>query len=87
MVDETYEEIPSNVKSVLFDAEQSAYLVGLIAGKMSETKNVGFIGGLDIPVINTFKYGYMAGVKTQMLTVKYKHNMLTLSLIKQKVKQ
>ena len=30
---------------------------------MSETKNVGFIGGLDIPVINTFKYGYMAGVK------------------------
>ena len=64
MVDETYEEIPSNVKSVLFDAEQSAYLVGLIAGKMSETKNVGFIGGLDIPVINTFKYGYMAGVKT-----------------------
>ena len=64
MVDETYEEIPSNVKSVLFDAEQSAYLVGLIAGKMTKTNNVGFIGGLDIPVINTFKYGYMAGVKT-----------------------
>ena len=64
MVDETYENIPSNVKTVLFDAEQSAYLVGLIAGKMSETKNVGFIGGLDIPLINTFKYGYMAGVKT-----------------------
>ena len=64
MVDETYEEIPSNVKTVLFDAEQSAYLVGLIAGKMSETKNVGFIGGLQIPVIDTFKYGYMAGVKT-----------------------
>ncbi|WP_455540104.1 BMP family lipoprotein [Terrisporobacter sp.] len=63
IIDETYEEIPSNVKSVLFDAEQSSYLVGLIAGKMSETKNVGFIGGLDIPVINTFKYGYMAGVK------------------------
>lgn len=64
IIDETYDEIPSNVKSVLFEAEQSSYLVGLIAGKMSETKNVGFIGGLDIPVINTFKYGYMAGVKT-----------------------
>ena len=64
IVDETYEEIPANVKSVLFDAEQSAYLVGLIAGKMSETKNVGFIGGMDISVINTFKYGYMAGAKT-----------------------
>ena len=64
IVDETYEEIPANVKTVLFDAEQSAYLVGLIAGKMSETKNVGFIGGMDISVINTFKYGYMAGAKT-----------------------
>ena len=63
IIDETYPEIPSNVKSVLFEAEQASYLVGLIAGKMSETKNVGFIGGLDIPVINTFKYGYMAGVK------------------------
>ena len=63
LIDETYDEIPSNVKSVLFESEQASYLVGLIAGKMSETKNVGFIGGLDIPVINTFKYGYMAGVK------------------------
>ena len=63
IIDETYPEIPSNVKSVLFESEQASYLVGLIAGKMSETKNVGFIGGLDIPVINTFKYGYMAGVK------------------------
>ena len=64
LIDETYDEIPSNVKSVLFESEQASYLVGLIAGKMSETKNVGFIGGLDIPVINTFKYGYMAGAKT-----------------------
>ena len=63
MVDETYEEIPSNVKSVLFNAEQSAYLVGLIAAKMSETNNVGFIGGMQLSVIDTFKYGYMAGVK------------------------
>ena len=63
IIDETYPEIPSNVKSVLFESEQASYLVGLIAGKMSETKNVGFIGGLDIPVINTFKYGYIAGVK------------------------
>lgn len=64
IVDETYEKIPSNVETVLFKAEQSAYLVGLIAGKMTKTNDVGFIGGMDIPVINTFKYGYMAGVKT-----------------------
>lgn len=64
IVDETYEKIPSNVETVLFKAEQSAYLVGLIAGKMTKTNDVGFIGGMDMSVINTFKYGYMAGVKT-----------------------
>ena len=52
-----------NVKSILFNSQEAAYLVGLIAGKMTETNNVGFIGGMDIPVIDTFKYGYMAGVK------------------------
>ena len=30
---------------------------------MTKTNNVGFIGGMEIPVIDTFKYGYMAGVK------------------------
>ena len=64
IVDESYNTIPENVECVLFDAEQSAYLVGLIGAKMSKTKNVAFIGGMDIPVVNTFKYGYMAGVKT-----------------------
>ncbi|MEG0855239.1 MAG: BMP family ABC transporter substrate-binding protein [Terrisporobacter sp.] len=62
LVDETYENIPKNVETILFNAEQSAYLVGLIAGKMTKTDKVGFIGGMDIGVINTFKYGYMAGV-------------------------
>lgn len=53
----------SNVKSILFKAEESAYLAGLIAGKTTKTNNVGFIGGMELPVIDTFKYGYMAGVK------------------------
>lgn len=63
LVDETYENIPENVRTILFNAEQSAYLVGLVAGKMTKTNNVGFIGGMQLPVIDTFKYGYMAGVK------------------------
>lgn len=53
----------SNVKYILFKAEESAYLAGLIAGKTTKTNNVGFIGGMELPVIDTFKYGYMAGVK------------------------
>lgn len=64
IVDETFETIPSNVEAVLFNAEQSAYLVGLIAGQITKTNNVGFIGGMKIEVIDTFKYGYMSGVKS-----------------------
>ena len=64
IIDETYDEIPSNVETIIFNAEQSAFLVGLIAGKMTKTNNVGFIGGMDISPINAYKYGYMAGVKT-----------------------
>ncbi len=52
-----------NVQSVLFNAQESAYLVGLVAGKTTESNNVGFIGGMQIPVIETFQYGFMAGVK------------------------
>ena len=63
IVDETYEDIPKNVETIIFKAEQSAFLVGLIAGKMTKTNNVGFIGGMDISPINAYKYGYMAGVK------------------------
>lgn len=63
IVDETYKDVPKNVKSVLFNAQESAYLVGLVAGKMTKTNNVGFIGGIQIPVIETFQYGFMAGVK------------------------
>lgn len=63
IVDEELSSDITNVKSILFNSQEAAYLVGLIAGKMTETNNVGFIGGIDIPVINTFKYGYMAGVK------------------------
>ena len=62
LVDEELKDA-SNVKSILFKAEESAYLAGLIAGKTTKTNNVGFIGGMELPVIDTFKYGFMAGVK------------------------
>ena len=53
----------SNVKNILFKAEESAYLAGLIAGKTTKTNNVGFIGGIQTPVVSRFEYGYKAGVK------------------------
>lgn len=63
IIDETYDEIPSNVTPLLFRENEAAYLAGLIAGKITETNNVGFIGGMDNNVIQRFQYGYMAGVK------------------------
>ncbi|MGL5348607.1 MAG: BMP family lipoprotein [Peptostreptococcaceae bacterium] len=54
---------PENVTSLLFEDNVSAYLTGLIAGKMTETGKVGFIGGYDNPIIGKFDYGFRAGVE------------------------
>ncbi|MGL6105842.1 BMP family lipoprotein [Romboutsia sp.] len=64
IIDETYEDgIPENVTPILFKSNEAAYLTGLIAGKSTKTNKVGFIGGMQFPVIEKFEYGYMAGVK------------------------
>ncbi len=51
-----------NVKSVVFTEEQGSYLVGMMAGLASKTGTVGFIGGMDIPLIRKFGCGYAQGV-------------------------
>ncbi|SON54196.1 Purine nucleoside receptor A [Hartmannibacter diazotrophicus] len=55
-------ELP-NVKSVVFKEEEGSFLVGLIAGMKSESKKVGFVGGMDIPLIRRFECGYFQGAK------------------------
>ncbi|MBT8354000.1 MAG: BMP family ABC transporter substrate-binding protein, partial [Desulfofustis sp.] len=39
------------------------FLVGYIAGKMTKSNKVGFVGGIKFPLIEKFEYGFMAGVK------------------------
>ena len=56
-------EQPENVTSLLYEDNVSAYLTGLVAGKMTETNKVGFIGGMESEVITKFDYGFRAGVK------------------------
>jgi basic membrane protein A len=51
-----------NVRSVVFSEEQGSYLVGMAAAMASETGTVGFIGGMDIPLIRNFACGYAQGV-------------------------
>jgi basic membrane protein A len=52
-----------NVESMVFKAEQSSFLVGVIAATTSKTGKVGFVGGMDIPLISAFGCGYAQGVK------------------------
>ncbi|MDF1619742.1 BMP family lipoprotein [Pseudothioclava nitratireducens] len=52
-----------NVRSIVFTEEQGSYLVGMMAAKASKTGTVGFIGGMDIPLIRKFACGYVQGVK------------------------
>jgi basic membrane protein A len=52
-----------NVKSVVFTEHEGSYLVGMMAALASKTGTVGFIGGMDIPLIRRFGCGYAQGVK------------------------
>ncbi len=56
------EEHP-NVLSILFSEHQGSYLVGMLAAMASESDTVGFVGGMDIPLIRKFACGYAQGVK------------------------
>lgn len=63
IIDFAWDEYPDNLIGVVFKAEQASFLVGYIAGKMTETGTVGFVGGIEGQVIDAFDYGYHAGVK------------------------
>lgn len=52
-----------NVNSIMFSAEQASYLVGLVAGRMTESKKVGFVGGMEGVLVESFEAGFTAGVK------------------------
>ena len=52
-----------NVQSVLFREQEGSFLVGMLAAMASKTGKVGFVGGMDIPLIRRFACGYAQGVK------------------------
>jgi basic membrane protein A len=52
-----------NVRSLLFEEHEGAYVIGAIAAMTSKTGKIGFVGGMDIPLIRRFEMGYEAGAK------------------------
>ena len=54
--------MPANVLGLSFREEEGSFLVGAVAGLLSHTHHVGFVGGMTIPLIRKFEAGYGAGV-------------------------
>ncbi|WP_417450675.1 BMP family lipoprotein [Kordiimonas sp.] len=51
-----------NVQSITFRENEGSFLVGMIAAMKTESSTVGFIGGMDIPLIRRFEHGYQQGI-------------------------
>jgi basic membrane protein A len=60
--DDSLAKVP-NVASLVFSAEQSSFLAGAAAALKTTSKHVAFIGGVDVPLLQTFQAGFDAGVK------------------------
>ncbi len=53
-----------NVRSITFKEQEGSWLVGMLAAMASETGTVGFVGGMQVPLIGKFECGYVGGVKS-----------------------
>jgi basic membrane protein A len=54
---------PPNLAAIKFREEEGSFLVGALAALVGRSKKLGFVGGMDIPLIHKFEAGYRAGVK------------------------
>lgn len=64
-----------NVRSVVYKEEEGSYLVGILAGMASKTGKVGFVGGMDIPLIRKFECGYEQGARAANPSIEVLQNM------------
>lgn len=55
--------LPANLLGVRFREQEGTYLIGAIAAKLSKTGKLGFVGGMEIPLIKRFEAGYRAGAR------------------------
>ncbi|WP_205563185.1 BMP family lipoprotein [Cohaesibacter haloalkalitolerans] len=65
-----------NVRSIVFKEHEGSFLVGLLAAKASKTAKVGFVGGMDIPLIRAFACGYKQGAKAANPDIEIYENMI-----------
>jgi basic membrane protein A and related proteins len=53
-----------NVRTVVFREQESSFLVGALAGLATKSGKVGFVGGMEVPLIKRFEVGFVAGIKS-----------------------
>ncbi|MBQ9059145.1 MAG: BMP family ABC transporter substrate-binding protein [Atopobiaceae bacterium] len=75
IIDNIYENNPSNLTGVAFKQEECSFAVGYVAARMTTSGKVGFVGGIDSEIMQAFEQGYYAGIeyanKEQGLSVTY----------------
>ncbi|MGB9376669.1 MAG: BMP family ABC transporter substrate-binding protein [Mycobacteriales bacterium] len=76
LIDST-DTLAPNVSNLVFAEEQGSFLVGAAAALKSKSKNVGFIGGVQVPLIGKFEAGYKAGVAAVDKNIKVQVKYLT----------
>lgn len=76
VVDGKVPPVFNNVKSVIFRDNEGGFLAGMIAALRSKTGTIGFIGGMDVPVIRDFAYGYQQGAHYAVKDIRVKRNMI-----------
>ena len=63
-----------NVASLIFREHEGSYLVGVIAARQSKTGVLGFVGGMDIPLIHRFREGYEQGARSVNPNIQFVSN-------------
>jgi basic membrane protein A len=69
--------VGDNIANLVFAEEQGSFLVGAAAALKSQTGNIGFVGGVDVPLIHKFQAGYEAGAKEVNPKIKVQVKYLT----------
>ena len=64
-----------NVRSIRFKEQEGSWLVGILAASASKSHKLGFVGGMDIPLIRKFACGYVGGAKSVDPSVEVLQNM------------
>jgi basic membrane protein A len=69
--------VGDNITNLVFAEEQGSFLVGAAAALKTKKNNIGFIGGVDVPLIHKFEAGYEAGAKAVTPSIKIQVKYLT----------